>query len=35
MTQISRHVYARGKSFTNEFEDTGITVSVYVFKRVK
>ncbi|WP_286182326.1 DUF4942 domain-containing protein [Escherichia ruysiae] len=28
-------VYAKGKSFTGEFADTGITVSVYVFKRVK
>ncbi|EHW2908386.1 DUF4942 domain-containing protein [Escherichia coli] len=32
---MDNYVYARGKSFTNEFEDTGITVSVYVFKRVK
>ncbi|EKL6053883.1 DUF4942 domain-containing protein [Escherichia coli] len=32
---MDNYVYARGKSFTNEFEDTGITVSVYVFNRVK
>lgn len=29
------YVYAKGKSFTGEFENTGITVSVYVFKRPK
>lgn len=32
---MDNYVYARGKSFTNEFEDTGITVSVYVFNRAK
>ncbi|EOF5090528.1 DUF4942 domain-containing protein [Salmonella enterica] len=32
---LDNYVYAKGKSFTDEFEDTGITVSVYVFKRVK
>ncbi|WP_162816126.1 DUF4942 domain-containing protein [Escherichia coli] len=32
---LDNYVYAKGKSFTNVFEDTGITVSVYVFKRVK
>nr|WP_063073299.1 hypothetical protein [Escherichia coli] len=32
---LDNYVYAKGKSFTNMFEDTGITVSVYVFKRVK
>ncbi|ECC6545520.1 DUF4942 domain-containing protein [Salmonella enterica] len=32
---LDNYVYSKGKSFTDEFEDTGITVSVYVFKRVK
>ncbi|EDF8370654.1 DUF4942 domain-containing protein [Salmonella enterica subsp. enterica serovar Panama] len=32
---LDNYVYAKGKSFTDEFEDTRITVSVYVFKRVK
>ncbi|HHX9845044.1 TPA: DUF4942 domain-containing protein [Salmonella enterica subsp. enterica] len=32
---LDNYVYAKGKSFRDEFEDTGITVSVYVFKRVK
>ncbi|EHE6384962.1 DUF4942 domain-containing protein [Salmonella enterica] len=32
---LDNYVYAKGKSFTDEFEDTGITVSVYVFKRIK
>lgn len=32
---LDNYVYAKGKSFTDEFEDTGITVSVYVFKRAK
>lgn len=32
---LDNYVYAKGKSFTGEFADTGVTVSVYVFKRVK
>ncbi|VGE78497.1 Uncharacterised protein [Klebsiella pneumoniae] len=32
---LENFVYAKGKSFTGEFDDTGITVSVYVFKRIK
>ncbi|EEK5838050.1 DNA modification methylase, partial [Salmonella enterica] len=32
---LDNYVYAKGKSFRDEFEDTGITVSVYVFKRVR
>ena len=32
---LENFVYAKGKSFTGEFDDTGITVSVYVFKRTK
>lgn len=32
---LDNYVYAKGKSFRDEFEDTRITVSVYVFKRVK
>lgn len=31
---LDNYVYAKGRSFTDEFEETGITVSVYVFKRI-
>ena len=32
---LDGYVYAKGKSFTDVFDDTSITVSVYVFKRTK
>ncbi|WBM72969.1 DUF4942 domain-containing protein (plasmid) [Buttiauxella sp. WJP83] len=31
--KLDNYIYAKGKTFIDEFEDTGITVSVYVFKR--